>query len=98
MNYSIRWKDCKKSEAVENYLQEKISKFYDFNFVQDNIKIEIVFYQKTKDYTVRINVVIPIKGVVRAEDKSRDVLTSINNCCNKILDQLRRAKTQFQNR
>ena len=98
MNYTVRWKDCTKSKAVEDYLQEKISKFYDFNFVQDNIKIEIVFYQKTKEYTVRINVVVPIKGVIRAEDKSFDVLTSINECCNKITDQLRRVKTQFKDR
>ena len=97
MNYTIRWKDCAKSNSVENYLEEKISKFYDFNFVQDNIKIEIVFYQKTKEYTVRINVVTPIKGVIRAENKSHDVLTSINKTCNKITDQLRRVKTQFQN-
>ena len=44
MNYSVRWKDCYKSDAVENYLQEKMSKFFDFNFVQDNLKAEIVFY------------------------------------------------------
>lgn len=98
MNYTIRWKDCAKSTAVENYLQEKISKFYDFNFVQDNVKIEIVFYQKTREYTVRINVVVPVKGVIRAEDKSFDVLTSINESCNKITDQLRRVKTQFKDR
>ena len=98
MNYSVRWKDCHKSDSVENYLQEKMSKFFDFNFVQDNLKAEIVFYPKTKEYTVRINVSVPTKGVIRAEDKSYDVITSINECCNKIIDQLRRVKTQFKDK
>ena len=64
MNYSVRWKDCHKSDAVENYLQEKMSKFFDFNFVQDNLKAEIVFYPKTKEYTVRINISVPINTYV----------------------------------
>lgn len=75
-----------------------MAKFFDFNFVQDNIKAEIVSYPKTKNYTVRINVSVPTKGIIRAEDRSFDVLTSINECCNKIIDQLLRVKTQFKDK
>ena len=30
MNYTIRWKDCDKSDAVTKYFEEKIAKFFDF--------------------------------------------------------------------
>lgn len=96
MNFTVRWKDCAKSDSIVNYLEEKMSKFYDFEFVQDNIKVEVVFYSKTKTYTIRINVTVPKKGVIRGEETQHDILTAINNCCDKVIDQLRRVKTQFK--
>lgn len=96
MNYTVRWKDCSKSDAVINYLEERLSKFYDFEFVQEEIKVEFVHYPKNKSFTTRINVLVPTKGPIRAEAKANDIRTSINECCSKIIDQLRRIKTQFK--
>ena len=98
MNYTIRWKDCDKSDAVTKYFEEKIGKFFDFDFVQDNIKAEIVCYPKNKTFTVRINVNVPTKGTIRSEANNNEILTAINQSCDKIIDQLRRVKTQFKTR
>lgn len=96
MSCTIRWKDCIKSDALTNFIEEKTSKFYDFNFVNEDIKVEVVCYPKDKAYTIRINVTVPTKGVIRAEANDNDVLTAVNKCCDKIVDQLRRVKTQFK--
>ena len=96
MNYTIRWKDCDKSDAVTKYFEEKIAKFFDFEFVQDNVKAEFVYYSKKKSFTIRINVSVPTKGVIRAEANNSEILTAINESCDKIIDQLRRVKTQFK--
>lgn len=95
MQYTVRWKDCSKSDAVVNFLEEKLAKFYDFEFVQDGFKVEIVYYAKNKTFTVRVNASVPHKGQLRAEANEADVLTAINEACSKMIDQLRRAKTQI---
>ena len=100
MTYTIRWKDCKQSDAVESFVAEKIARFADLNFVKDEtqVKVEIVYYAKNKEYKTRINLPIPKKGTLRGEASDNDVLTSINKCVDKIIDQCRRVKTQYQNR
>lgn len=98
MNFTVRWKDCKKSDAVLSHLQEKMDGFEVFHFVQPEAKAEIVFYEKQKKYTARMNVSVKTKGVIRAEANEYDVLTAINNCAEKITDQLRRVKTQFKDK
>jgi ribosome-associated translation inhibitor RaiA len=73
----------------------KISKFEDFNFVQPNVKAEIAYFPKNQSYTTKLNVQVVRKGTLRGEANAHDVLTSINNAADKIIDQLRRVKTQF---
>ena len=98
MNFTIRWKDCRKSDAIANHLQNKMDNFQDFHFVEDDGKVEIVYYAKQNKYTCRMNVHVKTKGIIRAEANAYDVITSINDCANKITDQLRRVKTQFKDR
>ncbi|MDR3257243.1 MAG: ribosome-associated translation inhibitor RaiA [Mycoplasmataceae bacterium] len=96
MTYTIRWKDCTKSAAVASHLESKIARFEDFRFVMPEVKAEIAYYAKNQSYTTRINVSVVKKGTLRAEANAHDVLTSINNAADKIVDQLRRVKTQYE--
>lgn len=96
MNYTIRWKDCEKSDAVASHLENKIASFDDFRFVMPEVKAEIVFYPKDRSFTTRINVRVIKKGTIRAEANAHDVLTSINEVVDKIVDQLRRVKTRYE--
>ena len=100
MTYTIRWKDCRPSDAVESFVAEKIAKFSDFHFVKEEtqIKIEIVYYSKDREYKTRMNLPIPSKATLRGESSDGDILTSINKCVDKIVDQCRRVKTQFKDR
>ena len=96
MNYTIRWKDCSKSNAVASHLEMKVSKFLDFEFVIPNVKAEIVYYKKKGVFAVSLNVPVVHRTTLRAEANSPDVLTSINLATEKILDQLRRVKTRYE--
>lgn len=96
MNYTIRWKDCTKSDAVTNYIEEKIAKFYDFEFVKEDVKVEVVSYPKNRTYKVRMNIGVPNRGVIRGEAQDYDILSAVNKCCDKVIDQLRRVKTRFE--
>jgi ribosomal subunit interface protein len=81
---------------VASHLQDKISAFEAFNFVMPNVKAEIVFYNKEKSFTTRLNIQVVHKGTIRSEAHADDVLTSINKAVDKILDQLRRVKTTYE--
>lgn len=98
MKYTVRWKKCKKSDFIVSHLEAKMEKFYDFDFVQNKMKVELVYYEKSNSYTTRINVRVTKKGIIRAEAHDKDLITSINETCEKIHDQLRRVKTQFHNK
>ncbi|GHU48347.1 hypothetical protein FACS1894218_4990 [Bacilli bacterium] len=73
----------------------KIAKFEDFNFVQPHVKAEIAYFPKNQSYTTKLNIAVVRKGTLRAEANAHDVLTSVNDAVDKIIDQLRRVKTQF---
>lgn len=98
MNFTVRWKDCTKSDAILAHLQEKMDGFEVFHFVLPEAKAEIVYYAKQNKFTARMNVSVKTKGVIRAEANEYDVITAINSCADKIADQLRRVKTQFKDR
>lgn len=94
VKYSIRWKDCDKSAAVISHIEQKISKFEDFKFIEPEAKLEIVRYEKDKSYKTRINLLIKSAPTIRSEASAQDLLTSINMATDKTIDQLRRIKTQ----
>jgi ribosomal subunit interface protein len=75
----------------------KFSKFEDFIFVMPNMKAEITYYPKNQSYTTSVNVQTKGKGILRAESNAQDILTSINTVTEKMLDQLRRVKTSYEN-
>ncbi|MDR0739350.1 MAG: ribosome-associated translation inhibitor RaiA [Mycoplasmataceae bacterium] len=97
MTYTIRWKDCQKSNAVTSHFESKIARFEDFRFILPEVKAEIVYYPKNQSFTTRINLKVVKKGTIRAEANAHDVLTSINEAVDRIIDQLRRVKTQYEN-
>ena len=96
MTNTIRWKGCNKNDSIASYIDEKIEKFSKFHFVMPNVKTEVVFYPKQQSYTVRMNVSVKTKGLLRAEGSGNEITTAINFCVDKIIDQLRRVKTQFK--
>ncbi|WP_027119515.1 ribosome hibernation-promoting factor, HPF/YfiA family [[Mycoplasma] testudinis] len=92
---NIRWKDCSASDAVTSHFETKLSKILRFKMVDvENIKAEVVKYEKENRFTVRLNTPIIKGSIIRSEAKADDVLTAINEVIEKSLDQIRRVKTK----
>lgn len=83
------------SEGLKETLKKKFSKF-DRYFSQET-EIYATF-SKEKNYQM-LEVTIPVgKTILRAEEKSEDMVTSIEDVVNKLEGQLRKHKTKLQKR
>ncbi len=91
---NIRWKDMSKQEQVKDYLEDKITKVFDFSFVEPNIKVEYVYYKSKQEYKFRLNLKIHRSDILRSESTSNDIFTATNTGIDKMIDQLRRIKTK----
>ncbi len=91
---SIRWKDMTKQDQIKEFLEEKLSKLYDFSFVEDNVKVEYVYYKSKQEYKFRLNIKIHRGEVLRSEATSGDIKSATIAGIDKMLDQLRRIKTK----
>lgn len=96
MDLQIRWKDCDRSKAVENGIKSILSSLTKYNFINENAKVEIVRYEKTNVFKVRINVLVKEKNVLRAEATNKTIYGATNLALDKLEDQLRRAKTKIR--
>ncbi len=92
---NIRWKDMSKQDQVKDYLYDKLTKLFDFSFVEkENIKVEYVYYKSKQNYKFRLNLKVHRGELLRAEATSKDIFTATNEGVEKMLDQLRRIKTK----
>lgn len=96
MNLQIRWKDCDRSKAVEVSVKETLSSLAKYNFINEDVKVEIVHYDKRKLFKARINVHVKGKNIIRAEATGTTIYGAVNTALDKIEDQLRRAKTKMR--
>ena len=98
MKLQIRWKDCDKSKAVEAGVQDKLAVLSKYDFINQNVKAEIVYYAKTKLFKTRINVDVRHGKILRTEAADEKIYTSVNMALDKMEDQLRRVKTKMMNK
>lgn len=91
-----RYISCLRSEAVDAHLNERVQRLEAFKFVSPNVKAEICFYPKNQSYVVSLVAGVVKKNNIKCEATSENVSTAINQAVDKILDQLRRVKTQFE--
>lgn len=96
MNLQIRWKDCDRSKAVEAGLNDILASLTKYNFIADDVKVEIVYYSKINAFKARINVRVISRGVIRSEASAPTVYGAAKAALDKIEDQLRRAKTKLR--
>ncbi|KNZ42845.1 ribosome hibernation-promoting factor, HPF/YfiA family [Acetobacterium bakii] len=95
MKFTIYGKNMHVSEGLKEALKKKFAKF-DRYFGQET-EIYATF-SKEKNYQM-LEVTIPVgKTILRAEEKSEDMVTSIEDVVNKLEGQLRKHKTKLQKR
>lgn len=99
MKVLFRWKACSRSKSIESFIIDKASEFEHFNFLNQNIKFEVIHYQKQDVFKVRINLAAKTsKKILRAEAAAENIYTAINNAFIKIEDQIRKVKTKIINK
>ncbi|WKY48482.1 ribosome-associated translation inhibitor RaiA [Eubacteriaceae bacterium ES3] len=95
MKFTIYGKNMHVSEGLKETLKKKFTKF-DRYFNQDT-EVYATF-SKEKNFQM-LEVTIPVgKTILRAEEKSEDMVTAIEEVVNKLEGQLRKHKTKLQKR
>ena len=94
MKYVIRGEKVEITEAIKNYIMEKIGKLDKYFQTPDEIKANVLVRIRGKEQIVEVT--IPIKKLVlRCEERDEDLYKAIDLASDKLERQLRKNKTKM---
>ena len=94
MKYVIRGETVEITEAIKNYIMEKIGKLDKYFQTPDEIKANVLVRIRGKEQIVEVT--IPIKKIVlRCEERDEDLYKAIDLASDKLERQLRKNKTKM---
>lgn len=94
MKYIIRGEKVEITEAIKNYIMEKIGKLDKYFQTPDEIKANVLVKIRGKEQIVEVT--IPIKKLVlRCEERDEDLYKAIDLASDKLERQLRKNKTKM---
>ena len=94
MKYVIRGEKVEITEAIKNYIMEKIGKLDKYFQTPDEIKANVLVRIRGKEQIVEVT--IPIKKIVlRCEERDEDLYKAIDLVSDKLERQLRKNKTKM---
>ena len=94
MKYVIRGEKVEITEAIKNYIMEKIGKLDKYFQTPDEIKANVRVRIRGKEQIVEVT--IPIKKIVlRCEERDEDLYKAIDLASDKLERQLRKNKTKM---
>lgn len=94
MKYIIRGEKVEITEAIKNYIMEKIGKLDKYFQTPDEIKANVLVRIRGKEQIVEVT--IPIKKIVlRCEERDEDLYKAIDLASDKLERQLRKNKTKM---
>lgn len=97
MNLLIRGDKVKITEAMNEYVKEKIHKLDKYIEDSDNVRATIVV--KVKDHRQKVEVTIPLKSLIlRAEEEQEDFYATVDMIIDKLERQIRKNKTRLESR
>lgn len=97
MNLLIRGDKVKVTEAMNDYVKEKLEKLNKYLEDSDNIKATVVI--KVKERRQKVEVTIPLKTfILRAEEEREDFYAAVDTIIDKLERQIRKNKTRLENR
>ncbi len=95
MKMNIRGSKIKITDAINDYIENKIGKLDKYLEEPDNITANVVVKVKGKDQTVEVT--IPMKKLIlRAEDTHNDLYAAIDLVSEKLERQIRKNKTRMK--
>lgn len=94
MNIIIRGSKITITEAMQNYIEEKISKLEKYLDKPDEIKANVVVMVNKRLH--KIEVTIPLKNfILRAEEEEEDFYAAVDIVTDKLERQIRKNKTKL---
>ena len=97
MEIVIRGDKIKVTQAINDYLKDKLSKLEKYIEDYDNVRATVVV--KVKNHEQKVEVTIPLKKfILRAEESKEDLYAAIDVVVDKIERQIRKNKTKLQSK
>ncbi len=94
MEIIIRGDKVKVTQAINDYITEKLGKLDKYIEGVDNVRATVVI--KIKNHTQKVEVTIPLKKfILRAEEEQEDVYAAMDVVIDKIERQIRKNKTKL---
>ena len=86
MSYTIKYNNLDKSESLDLFIEKKVNKITKFSWVED-IKFELS-KNEINLFVCKISAFVPKHGDVRSESTNSDILVSITDSIQKMVDLL----------
>lgn len=97
MNLLIRGDKVKVTEAMNDYVEEKLQKLN--KYIEDSNNVRATVVVKIKDHRQKVEVTIPLKTfILRAEEECDDFYAAVDTIVDKLERQIRKNKTRLENR
>lgn len=97
MEIIIRGDKLKVTQAISDYINDKMSRLEKYIDDYDNVRANVVI--KVKNHSQKVEVTIPLKKfILRAEESQEDVYAAVDVIVDKIERQIRKNKTKLQSK
>lgn len=97
MELVIRGDKIKVTEAMKNYIEEKIGKLD--KYIEDSSNVRANVLVKVKNHNQIIEITIPLKSfILRSEESQEDIYAAVDKAVDKLERQIRKNKTRLMSK
>ncbi len=97
MELVIRGDKIKVTEAMKNYIEEKVGKLD--KYIEDSSNIRANVLVKVKNHNQIIEITIPLKSfILRSEESQEDIYAAVDKAVDKLERQIRKNKTRLMSK
>ena len=97
MELVIRGDKIKVTEAMKNYIEEKVGKLD--KYIEDSSNIRANILVKVKNHNQIIEITIPLKSfILRSEESQEDIYAAVDKAEDKLERQIRKNKTRLMSK
>ena len=94
MEFIIRGDKLKITDAMNDYIEEKLGKLEKYLKNSDNVRVNVIV--KGKNHEQRVEITIPLKAyILRSEETRDDFYTAVDKAVDKLERQIRKNKTRM---
>ena len=97
MEIIIHGDKIKVTDAMKDYVKEKLEKLDKYLENSDNVRANVIV--KVKNYTQRVEITIPLKTfILRSEEQQEDFYAAVDKTIDKLERQIRKNKTKMMSK